>query len=370
MVVGDKRWDKVPGGNWQQSPQTPIHQPTPFWSSWIDARVLSHTKDKWRVSFYAPTTPGWFELLIQKRTMRPLDMQMAATAHFMHQAFSSFNEPLRITPPSVDVKKAEAAVVVATSRIRFPLEMSRARASWLVLLAVASAVALSFAAGSSGAPGDVGWRGWGNTPDNMRLSPLTQITKGNIDQVGRVFTFNFRSVDPNARLGNQSYPVVLGNRMYVTTGESQTWALDATTGKVIWRWTPNNVAVFNKAGIVANRGVAVCDGKVFVLTIDMTIAMLNQNTGELIKRVPISSAVPGAATRYGYSETSAPICARHRVITGAAGSEYGVRGFVMAFKSSDLSPAWANPVWSIPPSGTSWRQRQPHRRRRRRRGRR
>ena len=190
----------------------------------------------------------------------------------------------------------------------------------------------------------------------MRLSPLTQITKGNIDQVGRVFTFNFRSVDPNARLGNQSYPVVLGNRMYVTTGESQTWALDATTGKVIWRWTPNNVAVFNKAGIVANRGVAVCDGKVFVLTIDMTIAMLNQNTGELIKRVPISSAVPGAATRYGYSETSAPICARHRVITGAAGSEYGVRGFVMAFKSSDLSPAWANPVWSIPPSGTGWRR--------------
>jgi outer membrane protein assembly factor BamB len=29
---------------------------------------------------------------------------------------------------------------------------------------------------------------------------------------------------------------------------------------------------------------------------------------------------------------------------------------VMAFKSSDLSPAWANPVWSIPPSGTGWRR--------------
>ena len=88
----------------------------------------------------------------------------------------------------------------------------------------------------------------------------------------------------------------------------------------------------------------------------MTITMLNQKTGDLIKRVPISSAVPGAATRYGYTETSAPICASHRVITGAAGSEYGVRGFVMAFKSSDLSPAWANPVWSIPPSGTEWRK--------------
>jgi PQQ-dependent dehydrogenase (methanol/ethanol family) len=144
--------------------------------------------------------------------------------------------------------------------------------------------------------------------------------------------------------------------MYVTTGEGKTYALDATSGKVIWKWYPEQIAVFNKAGIVANRGVAVCDGKVFVLNIDMTITMLNQQTGDVIKRVPISSAVPGAATRYGYSETSAPICAKHRVITGAAGSEYGVRGFVMAFKTSDLSPAWANPVWSIPPSGTSWRK--------------
>jgi alcohol dehydrogenase (cytochrome c) len=221
---------------------------------------------------------------------------------------------------------------------------------------LATGVAISVTGAGSGASGDVGWGGWGNTPDNMRFSSLTQITKDNIDQLGRMFTLNFRSVDPIARLGEQSYPVVSGDRMYVTTGEGKTYALDATTGKVIWRWYPDNIAVFNKAGIVANRGVAVCDGKVFVLNIDMTITMLNQNTGELIKRVPISSAVPGAATRYGYSETSAPICANHRVITGAAGSEYGVRGFVMAFKTSDLSPAWANPVWSIPPSGTGWRR--------------
>jgi alcohol dehydrogenase (cytochrome c) len=226
----------------------------------------------------------------------------------------------------------------------------------VLVVAFVAAVGLVVASAGSGATGDVGWGGWGNTPDNQRYSPLTQITQSNIDQLGRVVTFNFRSVDPNARLGEQSFPVVIGNRMYVTTGEAQVWALDATTGKVIWRWTPNNVAVFNKAGIVANRGVAVCDGHVFVLTLDMTIAMLNEDTGDLIKRVPISSAVPGAATRYGYTETSAPICANHRVIMGAAGSEYGVRGFVMAFRSSDLSPAWANPVWSIPPTGTGWRK--------------
>jgi hypothetical protein len=99
VVIGKSRWDKVPGGPWRQSAQTPIHQPTPFWSSWIDAHVLSHSKGTWLVSFYAPTTPGWFELLIEKRTMRPLDMHMNATAHFMHDVYSSFNAPLRIRPP-------------------------------------------------------------------------------------------------------------------------------------------------------------------------------------------------------------------------------------------------------------------------------
>ena len=71
--------------------------------------------------------------------------------------------------------------------------------------------------------------------------------------------------------------------------------------------------------------------------------------------MPIARAVPGASSNYGYSETSAPICANHRVIVGAAGSEYGVRGFVMAYHT-DLTPAWANPFWTIPPAGTEWRK--------------
>jgi alcohol dehydrogenase (cytochrome c) len=212
------------------------------------------------------------------------------------------------------------------------------------------------AASGSGASGDVGWGGFGNTPDENRHTSLTLINKGNIDQLGRMFTLDFNKYFPGTRRGEQSYPVVVGDTMYVTTNEGNTYALDATTGAKKWMWSPTDIAVFNKAGIVANRGVAVCDGKVFVLNIDMTINALDQNTGNLIKRVPISAAVPGASTAYGYSETSAPICAKHKLIVGAAGSEYGVRGFVMAYHTSDLSPAWANPVWSIPPAGTSWRR--------------
>ena len=224
----------------------------------------------------------------------------------------------------------------------------------LFVASLASGVVLGGAAARSTAT-DVGWGGFGNTPDENRHSPLTQIGTGNVAQLGRLFTVDFRQIDASVRRGEQSYPVESNGTLYLTTNDDNVWALDATTGKVKWRWTPDDVAVFRNFGIVANRGVALCDGHVFVLTLDMTIASLDPATGQLQQRVPIARAVPGASSNYGYSETSAPICADHRVIVGAAGSEYGVRGFVMAYHT-DLTPAWPNPFWTIPPAGTSWRK--------------
>ena len=86
----------------------------------------------------------------------------------------------------------------------------------------------------------------------------------------------------------------------------------------------------------------------------MHLNKLNPSNGALLGRVAIGASVPGAGSNYGYSETSAPICANHHVIAGAAGSEYGIRGYVMAWTTA-LRPAWANPVWTIPPRQQSWR---------------
>jgi hypothetical protein len=225
----------------------------------------------------------------------------------------------------------------------------------IVVAAVAACVLLTSASARPSAGANVGWLGFGNTPDEVRHSPLTEITKGNVSKLGRLFTVDFHAIDASIRRGEQSYPVESNGTLYVTTNDDSVFALNATTGAVKWRWTPDNVAVFRNFGIVANRGVALCDGHVFILTLDMTIASLDAATGKLERRVPIAEAVPGASSSYGYSETSAPICANHRLVIGAAGSEYGVRGFVMAYHT-DLTPAWPNPFWTIPPAGTQWRR--------------
>jgi len=225
----------------------------------------------------------------------------------------------------------------------------------LALLVGAALIAAGGASARHVAAGNVNWAGWGNTPDMIRYSPLDQITPSNVGQLGRAFTVDLNRFIPGIKKGQQTYPIVDDGVMYVTSGDDQVFAVNATNGALLWHWQPDNLATFKNYGIVANRGVAVCDGRVYELALDMTIVELDQQTGNLIQRLPISKAVPGAIANYGYSETSAPVCYNHYLVVGAAGSDYGVRGFTMAYHTPGLRPAWANPFWIIPPAGTEWR---------------
>jgi alcohol dehydrogenase (cytochrome c) len=202
-------------------------------------------------------------------------------------------------------------------------------------------------------PGD--WPTYGGTFDQLRHSPLTQVNQQNVGQLGRVFSVDFRQIDKAIPKGQQSFPVVVNGIIYVTTANDYVFAVDGGSGKVLWEHRPAQTGLYTNYGVNANRGVAYCDGKVFLLTLDMHILSLDARTGNLLADVPISRDVPGANSELGYSETSAPICYRNILMIGASGSDYGVRGFVMAYHT-DLTPAWSNPYWTIPPSGVGWRK--------------
>ena len=100
VIIGNTRWDKVaPGEPWVKSVQSPIHQPTQFWVSWQNAHVIDETPKAWRITFFDPKTPGWYEIRVAKDTRRTLDMRMQAAAHFMRQTYRNFNAPVQIAPP-------------------------------------------------------------------------------------------------------------------------------------------------------------------------------------------------------------------------------------------------------------------------------
>jgi len=104
VVIGGRRWDRAPGGRWVESEQVPpLTQPVPSWTAVSNAHLLGSGtvagRPVWIVSFYDPTIPAWFKVAIEKRTTRTLETEMMATAHFMHDAYGSFNRARPITPP-------------------------------------------------------------------------------------------------------------------------------------------------------------------------------------------------------------------------------------------------------------------------------
>ena len=100
VIIGNRRWDRLPGGRWQRSEQDPIRQPEPFWGSdpMRNAHLLARGRTI-RASFYDPKLPAWFELTIDPRSHRLLALKMTAMSHFMRHRYSGFDAPLEIVPP-------------------------------------------------------------------------------------------------------------------------------------------------------------------------------------------------------------------------------------------------------------------------------
>ncbi|WP_168735868.1 pyrroloquinoline quinone-dependent dehydrogenase [Cohnella fermenti] len=200
------------------------------------------------------------------------------------------------------------------------------------------------------------WGSYGFTLANNRHAPYTEITADNINELGVIWSHDLKTLDADVKNGNQSYPVVVDGVIYLTTSGNQVFAFDAVTGNTIWHWKPDaeQAAGFSKAGIIANRGVAVGEGKVFTLAVDNSLIALDQKTGELIKMIKLSDYIDGVTIENGYYETTAPQYYKGNVYIGSSGSDNGVRGFVAAFKASDLTPAWDSPFWTVPPKGEDW----------------
>ena len=104
IVIGDRRWDRAPGGRWIESVESaPLTQPVPIWTRVSNAHLLGggtvRGQPVSRVSFFDPSIPAWFEIAIAKTTARTLDVHMMATAHFMTDAYGQFDRSRPITPP-------------------------------------------------------------------------------------------------------------------------------------------------------------------------------------------------------------------------------------------------------------------------------
>ena len=158
--------------------------------------------------------------------MRTLELRMHATAHFMHELSTAVQRAARGQPSSTN----PAYPGLALRGVRLRRGMSRARASWLVLVALASAVALALAAAGCGRAGRRRLERLGQHAGQPALLAADADRQGQrrsarADLHGRTSARSTRSRGSASSRTRSS----IGDRMYVTTGEGKTYALDATS---------------------------------------------------------------------------------------------------------------------------------------------
>lgn len=195
---------------------------------------------------------------------------------------------------------------------------------------------ISFAEIAAPRPGD--WPTYHGNLSGNRHSPLRRIHAGNVAQLAPRWIFPI----PNARR-LEGTPVVVDGVMYVTAA-NRAYALDAQSGRPLWRYQrPLTRGLVGDAAGAINRGVAVLDDKVFMVTDHAHLIALHRLTGRLLWDVEM------ADYQRHYGATSAPLVVKDLVISGISGGDEGVRGFLDAYNASTGERVWR--FWTIPAPG-------------------
>ncbi len=175
------------------------------------------------------------------------------------------------------------------------------------------------------------WLTHGRTYDEQRFSPLDEIDRDNVGDLGLAWYF-----DVPTRRGMEATPIVVDGRMYVTGSWSIVYALDAATGRELWRYDPEVPKSWAQYACcdVVNRGVAAWGDSIFVGTLDGYLVALDMRTGDERWRVDTIDRKPP------YTITGAPRVVDGLVIIGNGGADYGVRGYVSAYDADSGEMRW------------------------------
>ncbi len=173
----------------------------------------------------------------------------------------------------------------------------------------------------------------------QRHSPLKQINKQTVKRLVPVWNL---SLDNN--WGEQAQPIVYNGVMYVTNAR-HTVAIDVGTGKQIWRHTLDWPAETPRVVCcgVSNKGAAIYNGRIYRTTLDAHLLALDAQTGKEVWKSKV------AEWKDGFSLTLAPLIANGVIVIGNSGAEYGVRGWIDGWDPETGKQLWRR--YTIPARG-------------------
>ena len=202
------------------------------------------------------------------------------------------------------------------------------------------------------------WLSYSRDYTGQRYSTLDRINTENVSRLRVAWVHQAQERDVV-----ETSPIVVDGIMYITEPPDVVKALDAATGRAIWRYQREIPKDLRLCCGRVNRGLAILDDAVFYGSIDAYLTALDARSGK------VRWSVPMADYKLGYSATGAPLAVKDKVITGMAGGEFGVRGFIDAYdaktgkrvwrfntipaKGEPGNETWAGESWKTG-SGTTW----------------
>ena len=175
------------------------------------------------------------------------------------------------------------------------------------------------------------WLTYGRNYGEERFSPLGQITKENVSQLGLAWSLNL-----GTKRGIEATPLVVDGIMFISGPWSVVYAINTRNGKLLWTYDPQVPKEFGEKACcdVVNRGVAMYKGNIFVGTLDGRLVSINAATGK--KKWEVLTVSHDRS----YTITGAPRVMDGKVMIGNSGAEFGVRGYVTAYDAMTGKKIW------------------------------
>lgn len=178
---------------------------------------------------------------------------------------------------------------------------------------------------------------WVMAPKNYastRFSTLDQITTANVRNLKIAWTFS-----TGLTRGHEAAPLIVNNTMYIVTPyPNDLYALDLTKpgAPMKWKYEPKPVPASQGVACcdVVNRGAAYYNGKIIYNTLDVQTVAVDANTGKEIWRTRLGDI------NQGESMTMAPLVVKNRVLVGNSGGEFGVRGWLAGLDAGTGKIVW------------------------------
>ena len=175
------------------------------------------------------------------------------------------------------------------------------------------------------------WPGFGRTYGEQHFSPLNQIDSHSIGRLGLAWYIDL----PPGNAATE--PVEVGGVLYYAQGLSVIHAVDAASGKELWRYDPQ---AGEQAGLGlrfswGGHGLCSWNGKVYIGTPDGRLLALDGKTGKLVWSV--QDAIKGG----GQFINAAPRALGGKIIVGQGGGDFSfARGYTTAYDAETGKQLW------------------------------